>query len=210
VAALSAVLVCWPAVVRAQADDPGGTVVGALVGMTDNRQLWRSDAIATRGVQGAIVGAFADVAAGAPWLRVRAEGAYTQRGGDVSFIQDDDIAVGGVREHLLTIGVHVGLVRRVGPLRVHVAGGPTLDQVLSSHLDPVLAQVLEEESTVIFGVSVGGGVGAWVSPGLFLGGDVRLTENLGDAYSGNFTSFRNRSVEYRLVAGVPLSRLRAR
>jgi hypothetical protein len=156
-----------------------------------------------------IAGAFADVATSLAGLRFRAEGAYTQRGGDVVLESGGQPVRGGVRAQYLSVGVQLMLTRTLGPVRVHVAGGPTLDQTLSSRLDPVLAQILEEESTVVFAVSVGTGVGAWVSERLFLGLDLRLTEGLGDAYSGGFTGFHNRSVEAVIRVGVPVAWLRS-
>jgi hypothetical protein len=186
-----------------------GTIVGITLGFADNEQLWQPEADADR-VTGPIAGLYADVATGLSWLRVGAEGSYTQRNGDVVLDQGGQETTGGVRAHLLAVGVHLALVRRVGRVRLHALAGPTLDQVLSARLDPVLSQVLEEESTVVFGLSVGGGVGVWLSDTLFLAADVRLTENLGDAYSGNFTSFRNRSLEYRVLAGVPIAWIRER
>jgi len=133
-----------------------------------------------------------------------------RRNGDVWLDQGGQPARGGVRTHLLSVGVHLVVAHRAGRVRLHALAGPTLDQTLSADLDPVLAQVLEEESAVVFGLSAGGGIGAWVTQAVFVAGEVRLTENLGDAYAGNFTRFRNRSLEYRLLAGVPLARIRAR
>ena len=175
----------------------------------DTEQLWKPEAETAR-VAGPIVALWADVATGVGWLRLVAEGAYTQRNGDVVVDQGGQEGMGGVRTHLLSVGVHLALARRLGRVRVHALAGPTIDQVLSAKLDPVLSQVLEEESTVVFGLSVGGGAGVWLGERLFLAADARLMENLGDAFSGNFTSFRNRSLEYRLVAGVPLGWIRER
>ena len=66
------------------------------------------------------------------------------------------------------------------------------------------------KKAVVFGVGVGGGVGAWLTPRLFGGVDLRLTEGLSDAYAGSFTDARNRSLEARVYVGVPISVLRNR
>jgi hypothetical protein len=138
------------------------------------------------------------------------EGAYTQRGGDVALDVGGQPAAGAIRMGYLTFGLRLIARRAIGPVTGYAAVGPTLDQVLSRRVDPVLAQVFEDETPTVFGVTVGGGVTARLSQGLTAGAELRLTEGLGDAHQGASISVRNRSVEAVLRVGVPLARLRGR
>jgi len=184
------------------------TVVGVVAGGARTTLLWRPEAEAEKHT-GAVVGAFADVSTPIRGLSVRAAATYTERGGD-SPVDGSPPIVAGLRVRYLSVAIHAKLTKAIGPLRVHVAAGPTVDQVLSSALDPGLAQSLDRESPVVPAVTAGGGVGAWMGGGLFVGIDLRVTESLGDAYSGDFIDVRTRSVEALLHVAVPLSRLRPR
>ena len=89
-----------------------------------------------------------------------------------------------------------------------MALGPTFDQVLRRRLDPIIGQVFEEETPTVFSVTVGGGLGGWVTERLFVEIDLRITEGMSDAHDGEFIAVRNRSVEGLLRVGIPLSALR--
>lgn len=184
-----------------------GTVVGVLAGAVRTTQLWTPSAEG-ESHDGLIAGAWAEAPTPAAWLTIAVEGAYTQRGGDVELESGGQPATGGIRMGYLTIGVRVVARRAVGPVSAWVTLGPTLDQVLSRRIDPVLAQIFEDETPTVFGVTAGGGVAARLSDGLLVGVEVRVTEGLGDAHQGTSISVRNRSVEAVLRVGVPLARLR--
>jgi hypothetical protein len=205
--ALLALLALGAAPPPALAAQATGTIVGIVVGQATTTQIWKPPK-STEKYSGLVLGAYADAATPRSWLSVRAEGSLTQRGGDVALQVDGQPVLGSMRMDYLTIAVHVKLTRSLGPLRAHVALGPTLDQLLRSRLDPLLAQALDEETPTVFGVAAGGGIGMWVTDRIFAELDVRLTEGLSDAYDGAFTRVRNRSVEGLLRVGIPLSILR--
>lgn len=186
-----------------------GTTVGLVLGGGRTTQIWTPSA-SSEDVTGIVAGAFADAPTPVSGLSILAEGAYVQRGGDVTLDVAGQPAEGGLRGDYLSLAVHLKLTRSIGPLRAHVALGPTLDQVLRSRLDPVLAQVVDDDKAVVFSATIGGGVGAWVGERLFVGLDARHVEGIGDAHSGNFTRARNRSIEVLLRAGIPLDVLRGR
>jgi hypothetical protein len=184
-----------------------GTVVGVLAGAVRTTQLWTPEAEGTHH-DGLIAGAWAESSTPAGWLAVGVEGAYAQRGGDVELEVGGQPAAGALRMGYLSFGVRLVARRAVGPVTGYAVVGPTLDQVLSRRVDPVLAQVFEDETPTVFGVTVGGGITARLSEGLVAGAELRLTEGLGDAHQGASISVRNRSVEAVLRVGVPLARLR--
>ena len=117
------------------------------------------------------------------------------------------LTAGGVRTTYLALALRLQLAAEVGPVRAQLGAGPSLDQLLSHSLDPVFAQVLEVQHPMVLGVTVGGGVGVWVS-GVFVGAEARLDEKLTSAFEGPVTKDRPRTVELVLRAGVPLARLR--
>lgn len=193
-----------PATLAAQ---PTGTIVGIVVGQATTTQIWKPPE-ATETYSGLVLGVFADAATPRSGLSARAEFSYTQRGGDVALEVGGQPVSGSLRMDYLTIAIHLKLSRAFGPVHAHVVLGPTLDQLLRSRLDPLLAQVFDEETPTVFAVAVGGGLGVWISDRLFADFEVRLTEGLSDAHEGAFTRVRNRSVEGLLRVAIPLSILR--
>ena len=203
--AVCALVAAFPRTASAQGE---GTVVGIVIGQATTTQLWKPPTVPTEKYDGLLVGAFVDAATPRSGLSVRAEGAYTERGGDAVLEVEGRPASTQLRMGYLTIAVHLKLSRSLGPVRAHVALGPTIDQVLSRRLDPILGQVFEEETPTVFSVAVGGGLGVWVTERLFVEIDLRLTEGVSDAHDGDFITVRNRSVEGLLRVGIPLSVLR--
>ena len=202
--AVFALVAAFPRPVSAQGD---GTVVGIVIGQATTTQLWKPT-VPTEKYRGLVLGAFVDAATPRSGLSIRAEGAYTERGGDAVLEVDGQPMTTGIRMGYLTIAVHLKMSRALGPVRAHVALGPTIDQVLSRRLDPIASQVFEEETPLVFNVTVGGGLGVWVTERLFIGVDLRLTKGVSDAHDGDFITVRNRSVEGLLRVGIPLSVLR--
>ena len=194
-------LAAAPGGLRAQTS---GTLVGAVGGWLENRQVW-SPSSETERVGGVLLGGFVRAATPADWLAVQAEALWTQRGGDVFDDVDGQLLQGSIRSDYLTISVHPRASTSLGPLRVHLTAGPTIDQPLRSRFDPGLRMILENEAPTVFGVSVGAGLGMIVG-GVHAEVEARVFEGLGDAYSGDFVSVRNRSLEILGRAGVPLRR----
>jgi hypothetical protein len=195
---LSVVLVA-PAALDAQQPR---TLVGVVGGWVQNRHVW-SPKSATERVGGVMVGAFLRARTPASWLSVHAEGLWTQRGGDVFDDLDGALVRGSIRTDYLTLAVHPRLSVALGPARLHLAAGPTIDQILRSRLGPGLRMVLADEARTLFGVGAGVGVGTIVG-GVHAEAEARLFEGLGDAYSGPFVSVRNRSFELLVRAGIPI------
>ncbi len=186
-----------------------GTVVGLVGGLSRTEQIWKPSAAADEHV-GVVAGAFAEVPTTLGGISVRAEGAVTRRGGDVTLEAGGEPASGRIRSTYLTVSVHGVLSRWLGPVRASVAVGPTFDQLLSSRLDPILGQALDEEKAVVLGLAAGAGLGGWVADRVRVQVDVRIVEGLSDAYDGNFVSARNRSLEGLARVAVPLAVLRSR
>lgn len=181
------------------------TVLGVVGGVVDNEQRWSRPSETGR-VKGALIGGFVIAPTGAGWLSIRLEGLYTQRGGDLLVNEGDEELRGAVRADYFTVSVHPRVSIPLGPVGLHVAAGPTFDQLVRSRLDPGLAQVLVDGSPTVFGVGAGIGVGGYIRDRVYAEVEARVFDGLGDAYSGAFISFRNRSVEVVGRLGVPWSR----
>jgi len=192
----------WASGATAQAPS---TTVGVVAGYAHNEQIWSRD-VETEAVGGLVVGAWANVPTGAGWFSITAEGTYTQRGGDATL--DDEVVAGAgdtspIRADYITISVHPRATARVGPVRIHLTTGPTLDQLVRSRLDPVLVPVLEDGTSTVFSWTAGVGIGGNVTSGVVAEAELRIVEGLGDAYSGPFISLRNRSIELVGRVGIP-------
>jgi len=184
-----------------------GAVVGLVAGAARTTQIWKP-AQPNSSYTGLVLGAFAAAPIPGAGVSMLAEGSYTRRGGDVELDVAGVPALGRLRMDYMTIAVHVVLGRAFGPVRARVTLGPTLDQVIRSTLDPILSQVFDQEQTPVFAVAAGAGLDVWVTDRVRLGFDLRLTEGLSDAYDGDFTRVRNRSVEVLVRGGIPLALLR--
>jgi len=88
-------------------------------------------------------------------------------------------------------------------VRVHLAAGPTLDQLVQSRVDASLGPILYRDIPTVFGVGLGAGVGGTVAGRYRVELEARFFEGLGDAYSGDFVSVRNRSLEFLTRVGIP-------
>ena len=152
---------------------------------------------------GFLIGGFAEVRLPGGRGSLRVEADYVQRGAIIERDREGVAVDGEIRSEYLSFPIHVKFSKAIGPLRVHIAGGPTVDQLLRSKLDPVLAQVLDEERAISVGVGLAAGVSVEISERLIPEFDVRLTEGLSHAYAGSFTTVRNRSLELVLRVGMP-------
>lgn len=182
-----------------------GTIAGGVVGYSATTLLWRP-AAEVAAVGGIVVGAFADAATLVGWLSVLAEGAYTQRGGDIESDRQGRDVIGSVRADYLSIAVHARAALSVGRARVHLSAGPTVDQLLRRRMDAVTASILQRETPSVFGVSVGVGAGVRVTTRVFAEVEARLFEGLSRAHAGDFLTVRNRSFEVVTRIGVPIRR----
>jgi hypothetical protein len=191
-----------PSALRAQGRVP---TVGVVGGTTRTQQIWGRSADAGT-VDGLLLGAWVDAPTPSTWLSIRAEGAFTQRGGDVTSEVGGQVATGGIRSDYLTISVQARGQLRLGRLHLHSVAGPVVDKLLRSRLDPMLTQVLDREVPTVLGVGAGVGVGARVTERVVVELELRIFEGLGGAYTGNFQSVRNRSTEIVGRLGIPLRR----
>ena len=199
---LLALLSLLPTGLAAQA---GGTVAGVVGGYTTTEVLFRPDA-ETDEVGGLLIGAFVDAQTPVEWLSIRAEGAYTQRGGDVLADAQGLPLNGGMRTDYVSVTVQARAALALGSVRLHVAVGPTIDQLIRSRLDASLEQLLDREHPTVFGVGAGIGIGGWVTARVFAEIEARIVEGLGDAFSGDFISVRHRSTAIVARVGVPIRR----
>jgi len=181
------------------------TVVGLVGGYNTTKQIWKPVTPVDQ-VGGLTIGGFAHATTPVGWLSVIAEGAYTQRGGDVIGDGQGQSETGAIRSGYLTVGVHGRASVPVGPVRVHLSAGPTIDQLMRSRLDPSLVGVLENEGSMVFAVTAGFGAGMRIGERVSVELELRVVEALSDAYSGGFRSVKNRSKELVARIGIPLPR----
>lgn len=181
-----------------------GTLVGAFAGFNATSQEWSPDAVSERAV-GLVVGAYIDATTPLTGFSVLAEGAFTQRGGDV--VDSGTTSVeGAVRADYLTVSVRAKIAVAAGPARVHLAAGPAFENVLRSRVSPGFETVLEREGRSVFGVVLGAGIDVGIGTGRRVGVEGRVFDGLSDAYAGDFVSVRNRSWEAVVRFGIPMPR----
>ncbi|MBT8489084.1 MAG: outer membrane beta-barrel protein [Gemmatimonadetes bacterium] len=178
--------------------------IGAFAGFNTNEQEWSPDAEVER-VTGLVVGAFVDAATPVSGISVLAEGAFIQRGGDV-VDSGTTLVEGAVRTDYLAVSVRAKMALDAGPARLHVAAGPAFENVLRSRVSPGFETTLEREGRSVFGILIGAGVGVGIGQGRRVGIEGRLFDGLGDAYTGDFVSVRNRSWEAVVRFGMPIPR----
>lgn len=191
--------------------DPGsalaqttGSRVGLFGGVNTNEQEW-SPGAEVESVAGFTLGAFLEAATPVSGFSLLAEGAFTQRGGDVVDAGTTSVE-GAVRTDYLTVSVRAKVALAVGPARVHVAAGPAFENVLRSRLSSGLQTVLERDGRSVFGVLAGAGLDVGLGRGRRVGVEARLFDGLGNAYTGDFIAVSNRSWEAVVRFGIPLSR----
>ena len=181
-----------------------GSVEGVVAGWVTNEQVWRSE-YETEAVGGGQLGGFVNAATPLSWFRVRAEFLWTQRGGSVTGQISGDPLVGETRTDYLTLGVQPRTALRIGQLEVFGVAGPMLEVVLRNRFTSELAVAVQEVGTA-YGVGAGVGVAVPINASLFAEIEARLFEGLGDAYTGNFVSAKNRSFGVVVRIGRPLRR----
>ena len=186
---------------QGEANEP--TIVGATVGWNVNDGIWKPEA-ETETVAGIVLGGFVNAATALPWFRVRAEILWTQRGLDI--VDGGSVPAGSVRADYLTFAVHARASTSAGPLTMHLAAGPTVDQTLQRRVDSQLGPALNREVGTAFGVHVGAGVGFTVAQRYRIELEARWFEGLSDAHAGDFLSVRNRSLEFLTRVGIPRPR----
>jgi hypothetical protein len=179
------------------------TIVGVTGGWNVNDGIWKPDA-ETETVGGVVLGGFVNAATSLSWFAVRAEILWTQRGLDV--VDDAGAPAGSVRADYLTFALHARAATNVGPVRFHIAAGPTVDQTLQRRVDAQLGPALNREVGTAFGVHGGVGAGFTVADRYRIELEARWFEGLSDAHAGDFLSVRNRSLELLTRVGIPRPR----
>jgi hypothetical protein len=187
----------------ATAQTPGSTV-GVVGGWVTNEQVWRSE-YETESVGGAQLGGFVNAATPVSWFQMRAEFMWTQRGGSVTGEINGNPLVGETRTDYLTVGVQPRAALRLGGLEVFGAAGPMLELVLRNRFNSELAVAVQEVGTV-YGVGAGLGIAARINSTFRAEIEARVFEGLGDAYTGDFVSAKNRSFGVVARIGRPLRR----
>jgi len=180
------------------------TVFGVVAGYNTSRGVWSPDS-ESESVGGLMLGGFVNAKTPAPWFSVRAELLWVQRGNDVAGTVEGEPLIGGVRSDYVTISVHPRASFALGPIRLHLAAGPTIDQLVNSRLDPTLSSVALADVGTVFGVGAGAGLGTTLAGRYRIEVEARVFEGLGDAYSGDFVSMRYRSFEVVARVGIPRS-----
>ena len=179
------------------------TIVGVTGGWNVNDGLWKPEA-GTETVGGIVLGGFVNAATSLSWFGVRAEILWTQRGLDV--VDDAGAPAGSVRADYLTFAIHARAATDVGPVRFHLAAGPTVDQTVQRRVDAQLGPALNREVGTAFGVHAGAGAGFTVAERYRIELEARWFEGLSDAHAGDFLSVRNRSFELLTRVGIPRPR----
>ncbi|MEM7414759.1 MAG: hypothetical protein AAF389_04625 [Gemmatimonadota bacterium] len=179
-----------------------GTIIGAVVGVTRTDGLWKPSSTSDP-VLGGMVGGYVLAATPAPWFSILAEVTFLQRNSNVVGTNQGQPLQGGLRTDYLSVLIAPRFTREVGPVRIHLAGGPTIDQVIRARLDPTLSPVLREVESV-FGASLALGVGVTLADRYRVDVEGRAFEGLGDAHSGDFLQMRNRTFGLVTRVGIPI------
>ena len=199
---LALVVATKPSPASAQAP---ALVAGLVAGYTSTEHVW-SPSSESEAVGGVLLGGFVDVQTPLEWLEAGVELAYAQRGSDVVLDVGGVPSPGGIRTDFLSFAVRVRAGLELGRARFHIVAGPVADFVVRSRLDPLLIQVLDEESAAPFGVVVGGGVGFRITDTLAVDVEARLVEGLQSSYAGDLISARHRSRELVARLGMLVAR----
>jgi hypothetical protein len=200
VLATTVVVVAFPGALGAQVERER-TIVGVVGGLVRNEGVWKP-ASESAGVDGVLLGAFANAATPVPWFAVRGELAWVRRGDDVALMIGGVSTPGGVRSDYLTFTLHPRVSAPLGPIRFHLAGGVVVETLLRSRVDPALAPILRGTST-IFGLSGGAGLGGRVAGRYRVEVEARVFRGFTDAYSGLSVSTQNRTLEFVTRLGIP-------
>lgn len=199
--ALAPLLLASPPPLAAQSR---AITLGGLGGYVQNAPVWNRS-FDTESVGGAVLGAWVNVPTPTSWLSVTAEASFTQRGSDTRLDpQEVPGALGAspIRTDYITASVLPRATLQAGPVRLHAAAGPTMDLLVRSREDVVLQPLLDEPATAVFAFTAGVGVGGAVGAGRVAEVEARIVESLGNAYSGELGTLRNRSFEVVLRVGV--------
>jgi len=178
------------------------TIIGGMVGYNSTTGVWQP-AAESQAVGGFTAGAFLHASTPVQWFSVLAEGAWVQRGSDVTGTVEGQPLTGGVRSDYLTVTIQPRGTITLGPVRFHASAGPTLDLLVRSRIDPALAPVLYQDVGTVFGATGAVGLGVAVGPRYRVELEARMFEGLGDAYTGDFIAMRNRSLEVVARVGIP-------
>ncbi len=198
---LAVVLSVSPVVVNAQTSS---SIAGVVAGRVMNEQVWNSE-YQTEKVGGVQVGGFLNARTSVPWFEMRAEFMWTQRGGSVVGDLRGGELIGEARTDYMTVAVQPRFAARLGLVEVFATAGPVIDVVLRNRFSPELGLGLQEVAQV-FGAGVGAGFAATLPSSFHAEIEARVFEGLGDAYSGDFVSAKNRSSGLVLRFGRTLSR----
>ena len=198
---LAVVLSVSPVVVNAQTSS---SIAGVVAGRVMNEQVWNSE-YQTEKVGGVQAGVFLNARTSVPWFEMRAEFMWTQRGGSVVGDLRGSELIGEARTDYLTVAVQPRFAARLGFVEVFTTAGPVIDVVLRNRFSPELGLGLQEVAQV-FGAGVGAGFAATLPSSFHAEIEARVFEGLGDAYSGDFVSAKNRSLGIVLRLGRTLSR----
>ncbi|HSM06260.1 MAG TPA: hypothetical protein VK858_16690, partial [Longimicrobiales bacterium] len=196
-----------PTSVPQAADRRQAVTAGVVLGYVHNEQRWSRE-VETDAVGGGLLGAWVNVPTPVHWLSVTAEGVFTQRGGDARL---DQVAPGvtgtrAIRTDYVTVSVQPRGAVALGPVRLHVTTGLTMDLLVRSRVDAALEQVLEDGATGVFGWTAGVGIRTGIGRGRVAELEARIVEGLGEAYAGEIGTVRNRSLELVGRVGIPLNR----
>lgn len=181
------------------------STVGVVAGWVANEQVWKPD-YETESVGGLQLGGFLNAATPIPWLRIRAEFLWSQRGGRVESPPTALIeVVGDTRTDYLTVGVQPRVALGYERIELFLAAGPVMELVLRNRFGAGLAGGVQAVGTT-FGAGAGVGLAGRINEALRGEVEVRVFEGLSDAYEGDFISARNRSFEVVVRVGRSLRR----
>ena len=176
--------------------------IGFFMGKTSARQIWVGP-LGTEKLGGISFGVFMDVSTPLAPLSIRAEAGYVGRGSVVW----DEIEDPGresearFRSHYLSLPVH-GLVELgIGPIAGYLFAGPSMDMVLSSDCSAQFCQFIREEKPVVVNAAIGVGAVVDIPRSFRTFVEFRLSEGIGDAYVGDWSSARNRTMEILVRLG---------
>jgi hypothetical protein len=178
--------------------------LGLFMGASSSRQLWTgAGRITTESAWGPSLGIYVDVQTPAPILSIRAELGYAQRGGLIwdEELDPDHTREARVKSHYLSVPILGKLTWELGRISPYLVLGPVMDVLLHTGCGVEVCPLFREESPTAYGVTLGGGLSTEVRDRIHAGLELRVMESLSEAYVGDGTQMRNRSLEILLRLG---------
>jgi hypothetical protein len=131
---------------------------------------------------------------------------YVRRGSVVwdSERDPDRASEARVSSHYLALPLQGKLALSAGPVSVYGFAGPMLDLLLDTGCTAEFCHLLREDRMTVLGAGAGVGIAADLADRVRGGVELQVCQSISEAYLGEAGDVRNRSVELRVILGLPL------